>query len=40
MGGNGGLTLNLNNAINALSGLPLKLQIAKGAYRHCPASSN
>jgi hypothetical protein len=25
--------LNLNNAINALSGLPLKQQIAQGAYR-------
>ena len=31
------LLLNLNNAVNALSGLPLKAQLAQRAYRRCTA---
>lgn len=31
------LLLNLNNAINALSGLPLKTQLSRRAYRRCLA---
>ena len=31
------LLLNLNNAVNALSGLPLKSQLAQRAYRRCTA---
>jgi 2-dehydropantoate 2-reductase len=33
----GKLLLNLNNAINALSGLPLKAQLSQRAYRRCLA---
>jgi len=33
----GKLVLNLNNAVNALSGLPLAEQIAKRGYRRCAA---
>ena len=31
------LLLNLNNAVNALSGLPLKAQLAQRGYRRCTA---
>ncbi len=31
------LLLNLNNAVNALSGLPLRDELAQRAYRHCLA---
>ena len=31
------LLLNLNNAVNALSGIPLKAQLAQRAYRRCTA---
>ena len=33
------LLLNLNNAINALSGLPLKEELSQHAYRHCLAAA-
>ena len=34
----GQLLLNLNNAVNALSGLPLRQQLLDAGYRHCTAA--
>jgi 2-dehydropantoate 2-reductase len=34
----GKLLLNLNNAVNALSGLPLRAQLLDSDYRHCTAA--